>query len=250
MPVAASLPQVWPGPTAFPDFTNPETHEWWYDMVKDFHDQVPFDGMWIVSGPGRAVACGSSAPALPFCRAPARHRGPPVLSLPCPGHERTVELRGGLPGRLPQRQPGASPLRARYGEQGPASAQGCGEPRELPAGAPVPAARAPSSPSPPPLPCRCVRGTPPSRHHLRLQPAVPVLPLQPAQPVRADGGHRLPRVRLRLMLSRRSCSLGTGGIRWVGEGLVYNAACWLLLQVRRWSWCGAAVLAPGLGVVS
>ncbi|XP_064323049.1 lysosomal alpha-glucosidase isoform X2 [Phalacrocorax carbo] len=38
---------VWPGPTAFPDFTNPETHEWWYDMVKDFHDQVPFDGMWI-----------------------------------------------------------------------------------------------------------------------------------------------------------------------------------------------------------
>ncbi|NXN16898.1 LYAG glucosidase, partial [Indicator maculatus] len=39
--------KVWPGPTAFPDFTNPETHEWWYDMVKDFHDQVPFDGMWI-----------------------------------------------------------------------------------------------------------------------------------------------------------------------------------------------------------
>ncbi|KFO76310.1 Lysosomal alpha-glucosidase, partial [Cuculus canorus] len=39
--------KVWPGPTAFPDFTNPETHEWWHDMVKEFHDQVPFDGMWI-----------------------------------------------------------------------------------------------------------------------------------------------------------------------------------------------------------
>ncbi|KFQ24562.1 Lysosomal alpha-glucosidase, partial [Merops nubicus] len=39
--------KVWPGPTAFPDFTNPATHEWWHDMVKDFHDQVPFDGMWI-----------------------------------------------------------------------------------------------------------------------------------------------------------------------------------------------------------
>ncbi|NXE56562.1 LYAG glucosidase, partial [Casuarius casuarius] len=39
--------KVWPGPTAFPDFTNPETREWWYDMVKDFHDQVPFDGMWL-----------------------------------------------------------------------------------------------------------------------------------------------------------------------------------------------------------
>uniref|UniRef100_A0A8B9UBH1 Lysosomal alpha-glucosidase n=1 Tax=Anas zonorhyncha TaxID=75864 RepID=A0A8B9UBH1_9AVES len=39
--------KVWPGPTAFPDFTNPKTHEWWHDMLKDFHDQVPFDGMWI-----------------------------------------------------------------------------------------------------------------------------------------------------------------------------------------------------------
>ncbi|NXN97370.1 LYAG glucosidase, partial [Rhinopomastus cyanomelas] len=39
--------KVWPGPTAFPDFTNPETHEWWHEMVKDFHDQVPFDGLWI-----------------------------------------------------------------------------------------------------------------------------------------------------------------------------------------------------------
>ncbi|XP_064251996.1 lysosomal alpha-glucosidase isoform X6 [Passer domesticus] len=39
--------KVWPGPTAFPDFTNPETHEWWHDMVKDFHEQVPFDGIWL-----------------------------------------------------------------------------------------------------------------------------------------------------------------------------------------------------------
>ncbi|NWW84173.1 LYAG glucosidase, partial [Rhynochetos jubatus] len=39
--------KVWPGPMVFPDFTNPETQEWWHDMVKDFHDQVPFDGMWI-----------------------------------------------------------------------------------------------------------------------------------------------------------------------------------------------------------
>ncbi|XP_066470910.1 lysosomal alpha-glucosidase isoform X2 [Tiliqua scincoides] len=39
--------KVWPGPTAFPDFTNPETQQWWHDMIKDFHDQVPFDGMWI-----------------------------------------------------------------------------------------------------------------------------------------------------------------------------------------------------------
>ncbi|XP_055509931.1 lysosomal alpha-glucosidase-like isoform X1 [Leucoraja erinacea] len=39
--------KVWPGPTAFPDFTNPETQAWWYENIKEFHDQVPFDGIWI-----------------------------------------------------------------------------------------------------------------------------------------------------------------------------------------------------------
>ncbi|XP_042525958.1 lysosomal alpha-glucosidase [Dipodomys spectabilis] len=39
--------KVWPGSTAFPDFTNPETLNWWRDMVAEFHAQVPFDGMWI-----------------------------------------------------------------------------------------------------------------------------------------------------------------------------------------------------------
>ncbi|XP_010901697.3 lysosomal alpha-glucosidase isoform X2 [Esox lucius] len=39
--------KVWPGQTAFPDFSDPVTHEWWYDNLKRFHDQVPFDGLWI-----------------------------------------------------------------------------------------------------------------------------------------------------------------------------------------------------------
>nr|XP_014340010.1 PREDICTED: lysosomal alpha-glucosidase [Latimeria chalumnae] len=39
--------KVWPGQTAFPDFTNPETHAWWYDMLEDFHRNISFDGMWI-----------------------------------------------------------------------------------------------------------------------------------------------------------------------------------------------------------
>ncbi|XP_072339593.1 lysosomal alpha-glucosidase [Scyliorhinus torazame] len=39
--------KVWPGPTAFPDFTNPETWAWWYENIKEFHDKVSFDGMWI-----------------------------------------------------------------------------------------------------------------------------------------------------------------------------------------------------------
>ncbi|CAG11433.1 unnamed protein product, partial [Tetraodon nigroviridis] len=39
--------KVWPGPTAFPDFTNPETRRWWEDCIRDFHAKVPVDGLWI-----------------------------------------------------------------------------------------------------------------------------------------------------------------------------------------------------------
>uniref|UniRef100_A0A3Q1ES03 Lysosomal alpha-glucosidase n=1 Tax=Acanthochromis polyacanthus TaxID=80966 RepID=A0A3Q1ES03_9TELE len=39
--------KVWPGPTAFPDFTDPETRTWWEDCIRDFHSKVPVDGLWI-----------------------------------------------------------------------------------------------------------------------------------------------------------------------------------------------------------
>ncbi|XP_062388120.1 lysosomal alpha-glucosidase [Sardina pilchardus] len=39
--------KVWPGPTAFPDFTNPETVRWWEECIRDFHAKVPVDGLWI-----------------------------------------------------------------------------------------------------------------------------------------------------------------------------------------------------------
>jgi len=40
--------QVWPGTIVFPDFTNPKTVEWWYNQAKQFHDILPFDGLWTV----------------------------------------------------------------------------------------------------------------------------------------------------------------------------------------------------------
>uniref|UniRef100_A0A3Q3F1E6 Alpha glucosidase 2 n=1 Tax=Labrus bergylta TaxID=56723 RepID=A0A3Q3F1E6_9LABR len=39
--------QVWPGLTAYPDFSDEATHEWWYDNLQRFHEKVPFDGLWI-----------------------------------------------------------------------------------------------------------------------------------------------------------------------------------------------------------
>nr|XP_008162912.2 lysosomal alpha-glucosidase-like isoform X1 [Chrysemys picta bellii] len=39
--------QVWPGLTAFPDFSNPDTYQWWLENLNRFHARVPFDGLWI-----------------------------------------------------------------------------------------------------------------------------------------------------------------------------------------------------------
>ncbi|CAF1263699.1 unnamed protein product [Adineta ricciae] len=41
------LGKVWPGTTAFPDFTHPNATDWWTNIASAFHDIVPFDGMWI-----------------------------------------------------------------------------------------------------------------------------------------------------------------------------------------------------------
>ncbi|XP_061778812.2 lysosomal alpha-glucosidase isoform X1 [Nerophis lumbriciformis] len=39
--------KVWPGLTAYPDFSDTATYEWWYENLKKFHEQVPFDGLWL-----------------------------------------------------------------------------------------------------------------------------------------------------------------------------------------------------------
>lgn len=41
--------KVWPGSTVFPDFTNPNTSQWWTKMATNFHKNISFDGLWIVS---------------------------------------------------------------------------------------------------------------------------------------------------------------------------------------------------------
>ncbi|KAM9314287.1 lysosomal alpha-glucosidase isoform 2-T2 [Pholidichthys leucotaenia] len=39
--------KVWPGLTAFPDFSDEVTHDWWFDNLQRLHQKVPFDGVWI-----------------------------------------------------------------------------------------------------------------------------------------------------------------------------------------------------------
>eukprot|EP01112_Ceratiomyxa_fruticulosa_P012496 TRINITY_DN3460_c0_g1_i1.p1 TRINITY_DN3460_c0_g1~~TRINITY_DN3460_c0_g1_i1.p1 ORF type:complete len:854 (+),score=189.03 TRINITY_DN3460_c0_g1_i1:554-3115(+) len=40
--------EVWPGYTVFPDFLNPNTEDYWYDQISNFHKTGPqFDGLWI-----------------------------------------------------------------------------------------------------------------------------------------------------------------------------------------------------------
>ena len=41
--------KVWPGETVYPDFTHPNTSNWWMQSAAKFHELIPFDGIWIVS---------------------------------------------------------------------------------------------------------------------------------------------------------------------------------------------------------
>jgi len=42
-----SCVQVWPGLTAFPDFTYSRTQVYWEKMLSQFRDLVEYDGLWI-----------------------------------------------------------------------------------------------------------------------------------------------------------------------------------------------------------
>ncbi|XP_029649556.1 lysosomal alpha-glucosidase-like [Octopus sinensis] len=39
--------KVWPGITAFPDFTHPRINQYWQQLIGNFHKLIPFDGLWL-----------------------------------------------------------------------------------------------------------------------------------------------------------------------------------------------------------
>jgi len=41
-----SVGKVWPGLVMFPDWTHPNTTQYWFDHLKAFHDQIAIDGLW------------------------------------------------------------------------------------------------------------------------------------------------------------------------------------------------------------
>ncbi|XP_067936400.1 lysosomal alpha-glucosidase-like [Watersipora subatra] len=38
--------KVWPGYTAFPDFFSNVTQKWWTNLALQYHDTIPYDGLW------------------------------------------------------------------------------------------------------------------------------------------------------------------------------------------------------------
>ncbi|XP_019853735.1 PREDICTED: lysosomal alpha-glucosidase-like [Amphimedon queenslandica] len=60
------LGMVWPGITAYPDFTNPATESYWLEALTQFHDNISFDGLWIDMNepsnfiPGSIYGCSNS----------------------------------------------------------------------------------------------------------------------------------------------------------------------------------------------
>ncbi|XP_035693840.1 sucrase-isomaltase, intestinal-like [Branchiostoma floridae] len=52
--------EVWPGTTLFPDYTNPSTTEWWNKHCQQFHNVIPFDGLWIDMNEPKSFMNGSN----------------------------------------------------------------------------------------------------------------------------------------------------------------------------------------------
>lgn len=50
---------VWPGDTAYPDFTATATSDWWCKLASDFHKTVPYDGLWIDMNEPSSFVAGS-----------------------------------------------------------------------------------------------------------------------------------------------------------------------------------------------
>lgn len=38
--------RVWPGVTVFPDFSAPNSEQFWYEAYKNLSDVIPFSGIW------------------------------------------------------------------------------------------------------------------------------------------------------------------------------------------------------------
>ncbi len=51
---------VWPGPTYFPDWFAANATAYWTEQLTQFHNLVPYDGIWIDMNEVRyAIVCGS-----------------------------------------------------------------------------------------------------------------------------------------------------------------------------------------------
>ena len=68
-----AIAQVWPGPTAFPDFLKPNAREWWARLVKSFLDEVPVSGLWIdMNEPSNFCNGGTKCTVPPNCPIPGQ----------------------------------------------------------------------------------------------------------------------------------------------------------------------------------
>ncbi|XP_064651358.1 lysosomal alpha-glucosidase-like isoform X1 [Lineus longissimus] len=66
---------VWPGTTAYPDFSNPASYGYWLDLASGYRKQIPFDGIWIDMNEPSNFVVGSTK----GCPANSKYDYPPFV---------------------------------------------------------------------------------------------------------------------------------------------------------------------------
>lgn len=71
---------MWPGSTAWPDFTHPNASSYWANQISQFQSEVAFDGLWIDMNEPSDFVDGSN-----YGCPPSQLEHPPYLPRESPG---------------------------------------------------------------------------------------------------------------------------------------------------------------------
>jgi alpha-glucosidase len=76
----------WPGFSTFPDWTVPQTHDFWTGELTNYYEQIPFDGLWLDLSEANSYCVGS-------CGEHSLQNNPIAVPFALPGQPGNIKLK-------------------------------------------------------------------------------------------------------------------------------------------------------------